>query len=178
MEDLIRIFLSSGYGYGDGINAINGNSVYVIDGVETIIRKVHVEDTANGVAVGRILKGDLTTEITYVVKRNFLFAHGRTLDEAVEAVNAKVLQKMPVEERVEAFVKAFPLVDTFVSGRDLFRWHNMLTGSCEQGRMAFCESKGLDLDHEYTIAQFIAMTINAYGGEVIRQLKERYERIG
>lgn len=135
-----------------------------------------MEDAANGVAVGRILKGDLTTEITYVVKRNFLFAHGRTLEEAVEAVNAKVMQEMPVEERVEAFVKAFPLVDTFANGRELFRWHNILTGSCIQGRRAFCESKGLDLDHEYTIAQFIAMTINAYGGEVIRLLKERYER--
>ena len=150
----------------------------MIDGIATIIRKVHVEDAANGVAVGRIVKSYLTTEITYVVKRNFLFAHGRTLEEAVEAVNAKVLQKMSVEERVEAFVKAFPLIDTFVKGTELFRWHNVLTGSCEQGRRAFCESKGLGLDHEYTIAQFITLTIDAYGGEVVRQLKKRYERIG
>ena len=85
---------------------------------------------------------------------------------------------MTTEERIEAFVEAFPLIDTFVRSSELFRWHNILTGSSEQGRKAFCADHGLNLDAEYTLAQFITLTINAYGGDVIKQLKERYERIG
>ena len=200
MGELIKIFLSDGSGYGsgygsgsgsgsgsgygsgdgdgDGVKEYNGRRVYFIDGLPTVIYRVHVEDAANGYVVGRIVKCDLTAEPTYVVKREYKFAHGRTLAEAVEAVNAKIMAARSTEERIEAFVEAYPLIDTFVKGAELFRWHNILTGSCEQGRKAFCESKGLDLNHEYTIAQFITMTIDAYGGNVIKQLKERYERIG
>ena len=152
--------------------------MYLIDGLPTVIYRVHVEDAANGYVVGRIVKGDLTAEPTYVVKREYKFAHGRTLAEAVEAVNAKIMAARSTEERIEAFVEAFPLINTFVKGSELFRWHNILTGSCEQGRKAFCSDNGLDLNAEFTIAQFITLTAEAYGGDVIKQLKKRYERIG
>ena len=40
------------------------------------------------------------------------------------------------------------------------------------GREQFCKEKGLDIDAEYTVREFISLTENAYGGDTIKQLKE------
>ena len=149
--------------------------MYNVDGIQTIIYQVYIDDAANGYAVGRILKSDLTKEVTYIAKKENKFAHGKTLQEAVEAVNAKVIASKSVEERIQLFVEAFPMIDTFVKGEELFRWHNILTGSCMQGRKMFCQEKKINLEHEFTIAEFITLTINAYGGGVIKQLREIYK---
>ena len=148
----------------------------MIDGVPTMLRLISLDDDAgmNGFAVGRIIKRDLTAEKTYVAKRGGLFAHGATLEEAIAAVNDKLIATKDVDERIEAFMEAFPLVDTFVKGTELFRWHNLLTGSCLQGRRGFVEAKNLDLEAEFAILEFIALTRNAFGGSVIKKLEERY----
>ena len=164
----------TGFGRGNGIQVVNGRCVYHIDDVPTLIYKVHIEDAANGFAVGRILHVDLTTEITYIAKRGYEFAHGATLNKAIQAVNDKALARGDVESRISAFVEKFPLIDTFVNGEELFRWHNILTGSCLQGRNAFVRDRGLSLDDEYTIIQFLALTEDSYGGDIIKALKERY----
>ena len=137
-----------------------------------------MEDEANGWAVGRIIRNDLTTVKTYIAKRGFMFAHGATLQEAIDAVNTKLLAEKSMDERLDAFVAAYPLVDTFVSGHELFRWHNILTGSCLQGRKAFVTDRALDLDAEFTILEFIALTKNVFGGSVIKELEERYRSLG
>ena len=167
-----------GYGYGDGdgrcIKSINGFSVHLIDGVPTILRLIALDDDMNGVAIGRIVRSDLTMEKTYVAKRNGQFAHGSTLDEAVEAAEEKAFDELPVKERIDKFLAEFPLPDVFASGAELFKWHHVLTGSCRQGREMFCKEHGLSLEAEYTISQFIAMTLSVYGGDVIAELKDRY----
>lgn len=188
MEDTITRFLSvgdgygdgdgNGYGYGDGdgIKEYNGYAVHMIDRIPTILRLVSLddEDGMNGFAIGRILKRDLTTEKTYVAKREGLFAHGKTLGEAIEAVQEKLMDMLPLEERVAKFLETFPLVDSFVSARELFKWHHTLTGSCRQGREMFCQEHGIDMDAEYTILQFLELTKDAYGGDAIKALAEAY----
>ena len=182
MEDVIMRFLSAGSGYGSGdgsgydwhIKSINGFSVHLIDGVPTILRLIALDDDMNGVAIGRIVRSELTMEKTYVAKRNGQFAHGRTLDEAVEAAEEKAFDMLPVEERIDKFLAEFPLPDVFASGAELFKWHHVLTGSCRQGREMFCKEHGLSLEAEYTISQFVAMTLSAYGGNVIAELRDRY----
>ena len=181
--EALKVFLSSygdgnGDGNGNGLKAYNGRDVYYIDGLPTLLYKVHVEDEANGWAVGRIIRNDLTTDKTYIAKRGFMFAHGATLQEAIAAVNAKLLAGKSMDERLDAFVEAYPLVDTFVSGHELFKWHNILTGSCLQGRKAFVADRALDLNGRFTILEFIALTRNAFGGNVIKRLEERYRSLG
>jgi hypothetical protein len=41
----------------------------------------------------------------------------------------------------------------------------------------FCQERGIDMDAEYTICQFIELTKDAYGGEVICLLRERYKEL-
>ena len=43
------------------------------------------------------------------------------------------------------------------------------------GRKAFADSHGIDIDNDFmTVAEFIKITKDSYGGEVIRQLEESY----
>ena len=163
-----------GYGYGDGygydINAVNGDLVHMIDGVPTILKSVH-----GNVAKGFILQNDLTLTPCFVVKGGGQFAHGDTLREAMSALNDKLFEYMPEEERIAEFVKAHPDKDKPYPNKDLFDWHHRLTGSCLAGRNAFVKDRGLTMDGETTVTDFIELTKNAYNGAVIRNLEKAYE---
>lgn len=179
MEEQIREFLSiySGYGsgsgdgygsgYGYGIKTFNGDKVYIIDGIPTIIKHVH-----DNVAKGYILNDDFTLTETFVAKGNGKFAHGETLHEAFASLQEKLYDDSTEEERLEAFKKHFPDFNKKVSAKELFHWHHVLTGSCKQGRLSFCINKGIDIDKDaYTVHEFIELTQDSYGGDIIRKLK-------
>lgn len=160
----------SGYGYGDGkkIASISGQKIYDIDGVPTAIYRVK-----GNIAKGAILQSDLTFTPCFVVKQDVYFAHGDTLHEAMEALRDKLFEDLPEEERIEAFVAEHqPGVE--YPNRDLFDWHHRLTGSCEAGRKAFVADRGLDMNGSTTPEEFVHLTRNAYGGEVIRKLEAYY----
>jgi hypothetical protein len=161
----------SGYGYGsgsgDGIKTFNGDKVYIIDDIPTIIKHVH-----DNVAKGYILNDDFTLTETFVAKGNGKFAHGETLHEAFASLQEKLYDDSTEEERLEAFKKHFPDFTKKVSAKELFHWHHVLTGSCKQGRLSFCTNKGIDIDNDtYTVHEFIELTQDSYGGDIIRKLK-------
>ena len=160
----------NGYGYGSGygIKSLCGEDVHMVDGVPTIITRVR-----GNVAKGKIVRGDMGTEAAYIVKGGNCFAHGRTLHEAWAALEDKLFEDMPVEERIDAFAAEFkPGAPRTVA--DFYAWHHKLTGSCTQGRDAFARDHGLKMDDAMTPEEFIRLTCNAYGGDVIRQLAGRY----
>lgn len=115
---------------------------------------------------------DMTTRPCYIAKQGNTFAHGDTLRDAVDALREKHFKGMPEEERISAFLEAHPDNGPYAN-RDLFQWHNKLTGSCLAGRNAFVESHGIDLEGSSTLSEFIEMTKDSYGGGVIRRLEER-----
>ena len=183
LEDRTKAFLSlsSGYGsgYGDGsgsgdgygfnIKEVNGDTVYIVDDVPTIIKSVR-----GNIAQGYILQRDLTQKPCYIVKEQNKFAHGSTLHDAFTALQEKLYDDSTEEERIEAFCKKFPDYDTPYSNRDLFAYHHVLTGSCRMGRESFCEDKGISLDGSTTVREFIELTKGSYGGDVICKLPEVY----
>ena len=157
-----------GYGYGDGIKCFCGKEVYLIDGVKTLIDHVH-----RNAAKGAILNSDLTLEECYVVKAENFFAHGKTLREAMDALEEKMFEDMPVDEKIDRFIEKFQ-TDQEYPTKAFFDWHNRLTGSCDQGRRAFARDHDIDLENGMmTVKQFIDLTRNAFGGSVIRQLEEK-----
>lgn len=165
----------SGYGYGsgDGYGLVSfcGQKVYQIDDVPTIIDHVH-----GNAAKGRILRDDLTTDDCYIVKQGNLFAHGKTLRAAMEALRDKLFEDMPEEERIAEFVKAHEWGKQYPSA-DYYDWHHRLTGSCDMGRSEFAKRHGYRLtdDELLTVEEFIKLTENSYGGSVIRKLREAYK---
>lgn len=198
MEDLkIKEFVSPGYGYGSGsgdgdgsgfgsgtgfgfgngfvyesyaryIKRIDGNRIYNIDGVPTILRRIR-----GNYAKGAIVNADLTTSHCFIAKQDGIFAHGETLSGAMCALRDKLFVDMPEDERIAAFrAEHEPL--TMYPTMDFFDWHHKLTGSCEMGRRDFAQRHGIDLTGEMTVEEFIELTENDYGGEVIRKLKPLY----
>lgn len=166
-----------GYGYGDvcgdgdggGIAAMNGQQVYMVDGISTLIDVCH-----ETYAMGRILHSDLTTEKCFIVKQSVMFAHGKTLREARDALLEKLFDDMPEEERIEKFIESHDLHERYPN-RNFFSWHHRLTGSCLQGRTAFAQDHGIDLDGSMTTKEFLELTKNSYGGDIIRRTIKEYE---
>ena len=182
LEEKIRAFLTVGSGYGDGygygygdgygdgsgITSFDGKPVYRIDGVATMLRSVR-----GNVAHGAILRRDLTTEECYVARQDGFFAHGRTLAKAMEALREKLFEDMPEEERIAAFLaetedeKRYP-------AQHFYDWHHRLTGSCDMGRRAFAREHGIDVaGGSMTLREFLELTKDAYGGDVIRRVMQK-----
>lgn len=159
----------SGNGYGDRIKAINDQQVYMVDGISTLIDVCH-----ETYAMGRILHSDLTTEKCFIVKQDGMFAHGETMRDARDALLEKLFDDMPEEERIEKFVEAHDLHERYTN-RDFFSWHNRLTGSCLQGRTAFAQDHGIELMGSMTTKEFLELTKDSYGGDIIRRTIKVYE---
>ena len=155
-----------GYGYGSGVKSINGNPIYVVDNIPTIITNVK-----GNIAKGFILHSDLSLTPCFIVKENNQFSHGNTLHEAFESLQEKLYDDSTEEERILKFKEHFSDFSKKYSAKDLFIWHHVLTGSCKAGREAFCMDKGIDVDNDrFTVYEFIELTKNSYGGDIIRRL--------
>ena len=157
-----------GYGYGSGygdIKSFDGKDVFLIDGIQTIITAVF-----GNTAKGYILENDLTLTPCYVAKSGNTFAHGNTLKEAIDALHDKLFDDMPEEDRIAEFFKTHSPGVKYPA-KDLFMWHNRLTGSCEAGRLSFVRSHGIDLENDtFTIEEFVSLCKDSYGGETIKKL--------
>ena len=161
-------FTGSGYGsgYGSGLKSINGKKIYMVDGIATTISHIH-----GNTAKGTIVNKDLTETPCYIVKEGKYFAHGKTLAEAHEALQDKLFDEMPVEKRIAAFWECHKKGVKYPT-KDFFEWHHKLTGSCLMGRQQFAKDHGVDLDGEMTVKEFIELTENAFGGDIIKRLEK------
>ena len=158
----------SGYGSGigsSGIGRVNQAEIYDIDGIQTAIHHIR-----GNVAKGAILQSDLTFTPCYIVKNGNYFAHGETLEKANEALMTKVFNNLNIEDKIKAFNAEFN-ENTKYPNKMFYEWHNKLTGSCEMGRRQFAENHNIDIENgEMTVNEFLQLTKNTYGGEVIRQI--------
>ena len=110
----------------------------------------------------------------FIVKENDILAHGDTLRDAFTSLQEKLYDSSTEEERIEAFVKKFPEYDVKYDNSLLFTYHHVLTGSCKMGRETFCKDKGLSLNGKTSVREFVELTKDAYGGDIIRKLPSVY----
>ena len=157
----------SGSGDGSGILSFNGQKVYMVDGVQTLIYHVW-----GNYAKGAVLNGDLTLTSCFIARVGDFYGHGDTLHEAFNAANEKAMDGMDEDERIDLFVKEHPDLDKEYD--DLFKWHHILTGSCDFGRRQWCKDHGYEPTDSITIRTFLEQTRNDYGHEVITKVRERY----
>ena len=155
-----------GYGFGYGVDALDGQRVHMIDGVPTVIHAVR-----GNIARCGIMQQDWSLKPCWVARVGDCFAHGATVHEAWHDAQAKHTQRMPVEERISMFNEQFPDRDKPVAVKTLYDWHGILTGSCRMGRNEFAKSHDIDLVNDtMTVNEFIRLTADSYGGDVIKQL--------
>ena len=171
----------SGFGSGDGsayssvrggIKVLNGNIVDYIDNIPTIITQVR-----GNIACGYIVQNGPTLESCFIAKVGNFFAHGKTLKEAVADAKVKKMGKTPIEEQIEKFIKVLGPLDSEHTGKEFYDWHHVLTGSCKMGRDGFCKIHNIDLTKMYSVRYFLDITEETYGGNVIKSIKEEYEKI-
>ena len=144
---------------------MNGCKVYLIDWIQTIIHSIK-----GSVARCSIINSDLILDDCYVVRVGDSFAHGETIKKAQSDAEAKHLQSQPIDERIRMFHEAFGGVDK-IPASDLFDWHFKLTGSCEMGPKSFVHNKGINMSKDsFTVAEFVELTKDSYGGDVIKKL--------
>lgn len=157
----------SGFGdcYGSNLKSINGKKIYMIDGIAITISHIH-----GNTAKGTIINRDLTETPCYIVKEGKYFAHGKTLAEAREGLQDKLFYEMPTEARIAAFWACHKKGVKYPT-KDFFEWHHKLTRSCLMGRQQFAKDHGVDLEGEMTVEEFIALTKNAFGGDIIKRLE-------
>lgn len=159
-----------GYGYGSGdIKKINQYNVYKIDGVSTIVTSIH-----KNIAKGFILNKDLTLEKCYIAKGQNKFAHGKTIQKAIQSLQEKIFENLDTEEAIEEFRKKFNNTDKY-RGTEFYTWHHILTGSCEMGRNNFVKNHELNLKDEFTVKEFINLCKNDFGSEIINELEQYYK---
>lgn len=158
----------SGYGDGDGdgIKKVNGMYLYNIDGINTIFT-----DIKGNIAKGFIFNRDFSLNLCYIVKEEGVFAHGETLHNAFISLQEKLYDNSTEDERIIKFRENFNDFDKKYDAMELFVWHHVLTGSCKMGRVSFCRDKGIDVNKDrFTIYEFIELTKDSYGGEIIKKL--------
>lgn len=129
------------------------------------------------IARGYIVKNDLTLDYCFIAKVGNSFAHGKTIKEAVADAEAKEMENMPVEERIEKFREVFGSLDSKHTGKEFYDWHHILTGSCRMGRDEFCKAHDIDLTKKYTVRYFLDITEESYGSNVIKLIREAYENV-
>ena len=155
----------NGFGYGSGLKSINSKKIYMVDDIAITISHIH-----GNAAKGTIINNDLTETPCYIVKEGKYFAHGKTLAEANAALQDKLFDKMPVEKRIAAFWTCHKRGIKYPT-KDFFEWHHKLTGSCLMGRQQFAKDHDVDLNGEMTVEEFITLTKNAFGGDIIKRLE-------
>ena len=160
------------YGSGYGIKSFNGEQIYRIEGVNTLIHSV-----LGNIAHGAILNGDLTLTPCYIVKQDGFFAHGETLREAMEDLRDKLFEDMTEDDRIEMFLSETDREKTYPT-QYFYDWHPRLTGSCNMGRKQFARDHGVDLEHGImTLTEFLELTKDAYGGDVIRKVISKMQEV-
>ena len=157
----------SGFGdcYGSNLKSINGKKIYMIDGIAMTISHIH-----GNIAKGTIINRDLTETPCYIAKEGKYFAHGKTLAEANAGLQDKLFYEMPVEKRIMEFWKCHKRGIKYPT-KDFFEWHHKLTRSCLMGRQQFAKDHGVDLEGEMTVEEFIELTKNSFGGDIIKKLE-------
>ena len=161
----------SGYGsgYGDGLKKINNDTIYKIDGVPTVIK--HIK---GNIAKGYVLNSDLSINKCYIAKRNGYFAHGESIKDAMKSLEDKILMNMDIDEKIDTIIGEYEK-DMEYPNKTFFSLHNFLTGSCEMGRNKFVREHNIDLEGKMTVDEFINLTENDYGSDIIKQFKEKWE---
>lgn len=194
MENLIEEFLKidvvgSGYGDGSGLNSIlcenehlneyrkgfldkqiatlkkfKGNEVYYIDNIPCYFLAIK-----RNTAKVQVIKNDFTTELQYISKQGSLFAHGKTKDESLQSVLDKHFASLSFSEKKSEFVLKFKKNETY-KAQIFFDWHHILTGSCKYGRLDFIQSRGIKLDSEMSVIDFLTITQSEYNGNIIKEI--------
>lgn len=151
------------------ITKFNGDQVHYVDGVPTVLLKVRGD-----IASGYTINNDLTTTACFVARGHGYFAHGKTAHEASSELERKIISNMNTDDKVDEFIRKFDKDGTYPT-KSFYDWHGILTGSCVFGRDSFAKEHNVDLNGNMSTRDFLLLTKDAFGREIIRAIMERLD---
>ena len=89
----------------------------------------------------------------------------------------KFIHDKPLSEKIRVFNEKYPDRDAQIPVRDLLIWHHVLTSSCNEGRIKFCEEHNIDYENgTMSVNEFIETTRDGYGGSTIKKLEKSFNK--
>jgi hypothetical protein len=158
----------SGYGYGSGIkfSIFMGKTVHYVDAIPCIFNSIK----GNVALVNVINASDFSSEAMYIFKKGDYFAHGTSIKEAEDSANVKYYNNVDKDTVISDFKKEFLPTANYPNSL-FYKWHTILTGSCNAGKDLWMKQEGISKNGSMTVETFLKITANAYGGEIIRSIK-------
>ncbi len=101
---------------------------------------------------------------SYVVEKDDVYAHGKTIKEARESFIYKI------SNRDTTPYKSMSL-DSVLSFEDAIKMYRVITGACEAGTKYFVSNLP-EVKKEYSIREIIELTKGQYGNETLREFFE------
>lgn len=172
-KKIIQNFIS-GYGYGSGfsdgsgyviIKKLMGNDVYYVDNIPCVFRSIKNNYAKVDIIDKKTFQID---DKVYLAKYHNYFAHGDTLKSALSAAKDKFYSHNNFDTLKTILKNKF--AKGKLTGKELFKWHNYLTGSCEYGRNLFVKQHNIDLNKRYSLKEFVDICGEDYGGDKIKAL--------
>ena len=99
-------------------------------------------------------------EITYIVEKDGVYSHGKTIKEARESFIYKISNR-----DTSAFGNM--TLDTVVSFEEAVKMYRVITGACEFGTKSFV-NRLEKVKKEYTVAEIIKLTSGQYGADTFK----------
>lgn len=166
MRRVIQSKFSTGYAYEIG-HLTEMQGMVIIDGImcEVLAEK------------GQLAKVKLWPDgfVCYVAEYNGVIAHGRDPHNAFQNAENKYYARRSVESRIADCIKLCKEKSGKLPGKEWFKQHGYLTGSCEIGRRQFLKTHPeIDLEKEYTVAEFVDTTKDEYSGDIIKRFYDAW----
>jgi len=100
----------------------------------------------------------------FIAEQNNLYAHGKSIKEAIEDLEFKKLSKLGADKHIQRIIK-----QGYMSAQD----YRFITGACRAGTNRFLNDNDLTWEDRKSIDEVIELTKGNYGYDVFtRLLKE------
>jgi len=127
----------------------------IADGIlSEIVKKKRIKDTIIYTVINY-----KQIEISYLVEKDGIFAHGKTVKEAKESWIYKI------DNRDTSQYQDLTL-DSIISLEEAIKMYRVITGACEFGVKRFMDSQS-KVKKKYSIEEIIKITRGNYGNEAI-----------
>lgn len=108
---------------------------------------------------------DNKTDKQYVVSNGEFFAHGETLEQAINDLTFKILQQKDTQDHIKRVCEQGYMMATD---------YRLITGACWYGTNKWLEENGYTWEDKKTIEEVIELTKGYYGCERLKESFEKY----
>lgn len=87
-------------------------------------------------------------------------------------VGNRKFASLPNYKKIDNFIATHNLTDKYTA-QDLYRWHKIITSSCDKGKIDFLNEHNFKMDDTFTIPEFFEYAKQYWGGEIIELVEEK-----